>query len=66
MLRRKKCVETKFGFSDELDPARLHPVHINPLPDDEGVRVLQIIIVIMMEILLSCKDGNYPPMTICY
>ena len=34
------CQLTKLGFPDELDPAGLHPVHVNPLPDDERVRVL--------------------------
>ena len=34
------CQLTKLSFPDELDPARLHPVHVNPLPDDERVRVL--------------------------
>ena len=33
---------TKFSFSDELDPPRFHPVHINPLPDDKRVCVLKI------------------------
>ena len=34
------CQLTKLSFPDELDPAGLHPVHVNPLPDDERVRVL--------------------------
>ena len=40
IIAEEVCQLTKLSFPDELDPAGLHPVHVNPLPDDERVRVL--------------------------
>ena len=41
IIAEEVCQLTKLSFPDELDPSWLHPVHINPLPDDERVRVLR-------------------------